>query len=141
VILVPFEPEHLDRLTVQRSQEWLAQNFSDAEYGKSLTAAGPCYTLTDGDHIAMCAGLVNMWEGRAQAWSLLARDAGRHMTKIVRVMKRFLEMQDIRRIEAVVDNGFEPGHRMIRLLGFAHEGLMRGYLPDGRDAVLYARIQ
>jgi RimJ/RimL family protein N-acetyltransferase len=84
---------------------------------------------------------VNMWDNRAQAWALIAAGAGRHFVRMFRAMKSFLELQDIRRIEATVDARFEQGHRMMRMLGFEYEGLMRAYLPDGRDCALYGRVR
>lgn len=141
MILVPFKPEHLKLLVLQDSQAWMQPMIEGPEYGAALHTAGPCYTLTDGSSVAMCAGLVNMWENRAQAWSLMSAHAGRHMLKIARIMRGFLDLQDIRRIEAVVDADFVQGHRLIQILGFEREGLMRAYLPDGRDTVLYSRVR
>lgn len=142
MIVVPFQPVHLDRLELQGSQAWLGEVL-DPSYGAAMKAAGPCYTALDGERVVACAGIVNMWENRAHAWALIAHDAGRHFVAVVRAIQRFLDMQDIRRIETTVDVGFEQGHRMIKMLGFTLETPepMRAYTPDGRDCYLYARIR
>jgi hypothetical protein len=140
MLIVPFEPAHLHTLVLQEAQAWMGPMLKD-DYGDALKKSGPCFTATEGDEIIVCAGLVNMWENRSQAWALISQDAGRHFVRIFRAMRSFLDLQDTRRIEATVDAKFQQGHRLMRMLGFQHEGLMRAYLPDGRDASLYGRIR
>lgn len=139
--LIPFEPAHLRFLVLQDAQSWMSPML-DKDYGEYLSKAGQCFTFQHQEKVLGCAGLVNMWENRAQAWSLLSKDAGQHFVGIFRAMLSFLNLQDIRRIEATVDAGFEQGHRMMRMLGFKIETPepMRAYLPDGRDCHLYARV-
>lgn len=138
--VVPFQPAHLRALVLQNAQAWM-QPMLDGDYGDALVRSGPCFTLEDEGEVIACSGVVNMWENRAQAWALISQGAGQHFVRIFRAMRSFLELQDTRRIEATVDANFEQGHRMIRMLGFRHEGLMRSYLPDGRDCDLYARVR
>lgn len=142
MIVIPFDPAHIDRLELQGAQPWIGE-MRDPGYARALKDAGPCYTAIDGDRIVACAGLVNVWENRAHAWALIAHDAGRNFVAMFRAMQRFLDLQDTRRIEATVDAGFEQGHRMIRMLGFTLETPepMRAYTPDGRDCHLYARVR
>lgn len=139
--IVPFEPSHLRHLILQDSQAWLSPML-DANYGEYLRRGGPCFTARDGDTVLVCSGMVNVWENRAIAWAIMSKDCGRHFVRIFRAIRSFLEMQDIRRIEATVDAGFEQGHRLMQMLGFRLETSepMRAYLPDGRDCHLYARV-
>lgn len=141
MILVPFKPEHLQMLVLQDAQAWMQPMLEDPGYGAALVDAGPCWTLTDGQSVAMCVGLVRMWENRGQAWALMSAHAGRHMVQAMRMMRGLMDLLPERRIEAVVDADFEQGHRMIRMLGFLKEGVMRAYLPDGRDVAIYARVR
>lgn len=138
--VVPFQPVHLRALVLQEAQAWMQPLLRD-DYGSTLVKAGPCFTLADGDEVIACSGVVNMWENRAQAWALISQGAGAHFVRIFRAMRSFLELQDTHRIEATVDTNFEQGHRLMRMLGFQHEGLMRAYLPDGRNCDLYARVR
>lgn len=138
--IVPFEPVHLRALVLQEAQAWM-QPMLQADYGDSLKRSGPCFTLAEGEDVVVCAGLVNLWDHRAQAWALVSGAAGRHFVRIFRAMRSFLDLQETRRIEATVDARFDQGHRLMRMLGFQHEGLMRAYLMDGRDCDLYARVR
>lgn len=139
--VVPFDPAHLHSMALQSSQSWMEPMLKNPSYGEFLKSAGACITIMNGDHVVACGGLVNMWENRAQVWSLISHDAGRHFVRVVRVMQSFLDLQDIRRIEATVDADFEQGHRLIHMLGFKYEGLMPAYLPNGRDCCLYGRVK
>jgi hypothetical protein len=139
--IVPFKSAHLRALALQEAQAWMGPMLLDNGYGVALKNGGPCFTLLDGDDVIICSGIVHVWENRAQAWALISGDAGQHFVRIFRAMRSFLELQDTRRIEATVDPDFEQGHRLMRMLGFQHEGLMRAYLTDGRDACLYGRVK
>jgi hypothetical protein len=138
--IVPFKPEHISTLVLQDAQSWMGPMLKP-EYGVALQKGGPCFTALDGDRVLGCAGVVKMWEGRDQAWALLARDCGGHFIGIYRGIRRFLELHDTRRIEATVDARFDAGHRLMRLLGFKREGTMLAYLADGRDCDLYSLVR
>lgn len=139
--IVPFEPGHLRSLVLQDAQTWMSSVLMDEHYGISLKNSGPCFTLENNGDVIACAGLVHMWENRDQAWALISRDAGKNFVRMFRAMQSFLDLQDTRRIEATVDAKFLQGHRLMRMLGFEYEGLMRAYLSDGRDCALYARLK
>lgn len=139
--VVKFRPAHLDELRLQPSQEYLAAFVGRPGYGQELVDAGPCYTARRDGKIICCAGVVELWKGRASAWALLSWDAGQSMRPLHREVQRFLDRCDIRRVEAYVYPGFEPGHRWARMLGFEREGFMRAFHLDGSDMVMYARIQ
>lgn len=111
------------------------------EYAEQLRKAGPCFTALDGDEVLACSGVVRVWPGRDMAWALISAHAGKRFVKIYRAIKRFLELHPTRRVEATVDVDFEEGHRLMKMLGFEYEGLVRAYMPDGRDMCLYARVK
>lgn len=116
--------------------------FDNPEYGPSLKAAGPCYSLVDEDGgVYACSGLAKQWENRASAWALISTEAGKHFYMIHKAVRRGILLHHFRRIEATVDVGFEQGYRWMKLLGFEYEGRMRAYTPDGRDCDLFARVQ
>lgn len=139
--IVAYQPEHLQTLVLQQAQAWMSPMLTDPKYAESLRRAGPAFTALDGNRVIACAGVVRMWENRDSAWALLDQDCGRQFIGIYRGMQRFLDLHDTRRVEASVDSRFEAGHRLMGMLGFKREGIMRAYLPDGRDCDLYARIK
>jgi hypothetical protein len=139
--VVKFRPAHLDELRLQPSQEYLSAFVGRPGYGQELVEAGPCYTVRRDGKIICCAGVVNLWTGRASAWALLSWDAGKSMRPLHREVLKFLDRCEIRRVEAYVYPAFEPGHRWARMLGFEFEGLMRAFGQDGNDMAMYARIR
>lgn len=139
--VVKFRPAHLDELRLQPSQEYLSAFVGRPGYGQELVEAGPCYTVRRDGKIICCAGVINLWTGRASAWALLSWDAGKSMRALHREVLKFLDRCEIRRVEAYVYPDFEPGHRWARMLGFEREGFMRAFHLDGSDVVMYARIR
>lgn len=140
MLIVPFKQEHLDALALQESQAWVRSMFPSKEYRVAIQKAGPCFTGIHDGKVLCCAGLAHVWEGRAQAWALMSCFAGMNFIGIFRGIKRFLDMQHYRRLEAVVDVGFEPGHRLMKMLGFKAEGVLSAYLPNGADCMMYGRV-
>lgn len=138
---IKFKPADLDELRLQPAQEYLAAFVGRPGYGQELVEAGPCYTVRRDGKIVCCAGVAELWKGRASAWALLSYDAGRSMRPLHRMVEDFLDNCGIRRVEAYVGPDFEPGHRWARMLGFEREGFMRAFHTNGSDVVLYARIR
>jgi len=142
MILMPYRPFHLKAIEVQDAQSDAVGQIQN-EWAVSLEQAGPAYTLMDKNIVLGCGGLVIQWTGRAMAWTLLSKELTG--TKFLRAHKeatRFLNSQDIKRIEMVVDHEHIQGHRWAEMLGFEWEGLMRGYSQfSQRDCDLYARIK
>jgi hypothetical protein len=87
-----------------------------------------------------CGGFEECWTGRAGAWAVLSDDAGRHMVRITRAVKRGLELHSAERIETTVQAGFEAGMRWAKALGFEEEGLRRRY-HDGHDHVAFVLLK
>jgi hypothetical protein len=139
MIVAPFKPEDLRELSLQPSQEFLVPFLKRDGYGQELVDAGPCYTGRHNGRIVCCAGLVNLWEGRASAWALLSADSGRCMISIHRAVAEFFDGCGIERVEAYVVPDFMPGHRWARMLGFEHEGRLRAF-QRGQDMDMYARV-
>ena len=138
--IVPYRPEHLLRLALQESQQYLAKLITP-DYAEAL-AGLDAYTALDGDEILGCAGVVPMWENRAVLWAYLSPDIGPRFSRIHRAARRFVEGLPYRRLELTVDEGFEQGHRWARLFGFTLEcERMRAYRPDGGDSSMYVRIR
>lgn len=120
----------------------LAQR-DEFEHPEAMTMAfGHAWTALDGEEPIACAGVVEVWQGRAYAWALLSEHAGRHMLALTREIRSRLSRLPFRRVEMAVDAGFDAGARWALMLGFRLETPepMRGYLPHGRSAFLFARV-
>lgn len=134
--VVPCEAAHLLRIQPQRAQ------LSEVHAESLAAPAGMAWAALVDDEPIAAAGLVEVWPGRAYAWALLADAAGRHLLAITREIRSRLAAAGFRRVELAVDAGFAAGRRWAPLLGFHLETPepMRAYLPNGRDAYLYARV-
>lgn len=133
--VVAFTAAHLEHISPQAAQRSEVNSATTAaEYGQAWTA------LVGGVPIA-CAGLVEVWHGRAYAWALLAEGAGRYLLPVTREIRSRLEVSGFSRVEMAVDAGFIAGCRWAELLGFKLETPepMQSYLPNRRPAYLYAR--
>ena len=113
------------------------------EYGRKVLAACEAATILSNDGVVVAiVGVVVVHPGRALVWTMLARDAGRHMLGLTKTVKKLLQgFCNYDRVEATVRADFSPGHRWARLFGFERECTMRRFGPDGQDYDLYARVK
>ncbi len=141
MIVERFKPEHLQALILQPAQEFARSSLADRSFGEAL-AAGDSYTAIMDGRVVACAGVQSMWEGRGDAWALIARDIGPDgMHEMHYAVKRYLRASMLRRIEAACDATFLQAHRWLMLLGFRYEGPLAKYTPDGRDCLRFARVR
>lgn len=138
--IVPFMPSHLDNLLLQPAQAYMRPFFANKKYGTSLAVPDKSFAALDGDRVLACAGVLPLWEGRAEAWALLSPDLKRNFVHIHFATARFLGACGIRRIEAHVDAELGCAKRWVEMLGFEYEGPLRSFTPDGRDCLRYARV-
>lgn len=141
MIIEPYKPEHLDALLLQPAQEFMRPYFSDPQYRRALAVPGKAFAASHDGVVLGCAGVMPIWEGRAEAWALLGADLKNHFLAIHHATKRFLQACDVRRVEATVDAEFCPAREWIVHLGFRYEGPLRAYTPDGRDCLRFVRIR
>lgn len=111
----------------------------------SALAAGSGGVVIEGGLVLGAGGVIPLWPGRAGAWMIAGADSKpHHLLLALRWLRGFLdELQHdtaYRRIECTVKDGFAPGMRWAAMLGFAREGLMPGYAPDGSAHHLFARM-
>jgi hypothetical protein len=140
MIVRQFAPADLMMLALQPHQRALTAEVATPEYAGELAKHGASFTVADESGIVAVIGLIKQWDGCERAYAFLAETAGYHMLSITRKISDHLDKCGIRRIEAVVEEDFENGHRWVKLLGFHVEApLMEKYWND-RNAVLYARI-
>jgi hypothetical protein len=135
--VIPMVPEMVAAMTVQAAQN----GNIGIETLRALAAGCPSFMALDGDEVIAAAGIVQQWEQRAVAWSVLAPNLGIRMVAVHKAVVRFLDGCGFRRVELFVAVGHTAGERWARALGFEREGLARAALPDGSDAWFYARVR
>lgn len=141
--IVKFRAAHLKALELQEAQKYFHADIGSPDYGAALEASKYSFTALEGDTVIGCGGVHEVWAGRAVAWALLSQHAGPHFRTIHRAALGFMEQSPWRRIEAVVEGGFDAGHRWLKLLGFTCEtpDAMRAYSPSGVDFYQYSRVK
>lgn len=107
-------------------------------------ANGQCITGWVDGKIVGCGGIDIMWPGVGEVWMFLSYEADKQTVRAFRVIKKgirkLIEDNDLQRCQAWCGKDFTQGHTLFRHLGFKPEGIAEKYLPDGTDAILYARI-
>lgn len=142
MIIVPFQPEHLQQIDLQAEQSLAGHHLRNEQYTRSLAAHESWTGMIDGRVVA-CAGFITLWPGRHQVWAVISATIGAAgMLQLSKAVLRGLALKT-GRIEAVVASEFTAGHRWARLMGFTLETPepMRRWFPEGGDASLYSRIQ
>ena len=138
--IVQFKPEHLMALKLQATQA-TAQPLMNLEHGRMLREQrGFAETaLLDGEPLA-CAGVIEMWAGRAYAWAYLGELAGKHFRAVHRGVLSTIDRLPWRRIEMAVDVRDPGAKNWAWHLGFSFEGVARKWTTDGRDVEIWARV-
>lgn len=136
IALIPFKAEH-----------WQQIGQADKPFLDALGAAereGLAWTAIADGKVVGCGGIKLFWDGVGEAWAAYPADRRRWAFAIARITKRMLRTimreHHLRRVQAVVVEGFPCGMRFARWLGFTLEGRMARYAPDGQDAYLYSLV-
>lgn len=97
--------------------------------------------LADG-RIAAAGGIVRLWPGVGEAWSVFAQWAERYKRLMLIHTRRFLDEKmaayQLHRVQATLRTDL-PDSWLIHL-GFEKEGMMRMYCADGCDSAIWSRI-
>ncbi len=139
--IYPFRAGHLESLLLQPAQAHVRQFFTP-ELIRSYERAYS-FSLVNHDQTLACAGLIELWAGRACAWALLSEHIGAlGMLIVTKACMREFALARYRRIEAYVDPEFAAARKWMRTLGFKCEtpNGMRGFSPEGTTLDLYARV-
>jgi RimJ/RimL family protein N-acetyltransferase len=144
VVYVPMVASHYYYMNV-KGDGWLAAAkavsldqmlINQANLGTAVTC------LLNGQPVGMF-GIVELWTGVAEMWSIISEDARRYPKQLTLVGKAVCDIaaQSLRlhRLQITVRSDEEASLRWANYLGFEIEGLMRRYTPDGVDAYIMAR--
>lgn len=129
-----------DNIDLQESQSYMMDHIDNINVVELSKISDVWCCEQDGKIVAM-GGIVPIWEGRGQAWMLVANVAGVRMTHVHRVVLQKLVSSSCTRIEATVDVGFTQGVRWMKMLGFELESYMKAYRPDGGDMLMFSRVR
>lgn len=141
ISLGPFKPAHLYNLNVQEAQRW-TMAYIDPFMAQALEGMWSNTVFKNG-HPICCGGVVAQRPDYGIVWSFVGADVTAvDFLSLHRLVKTFIGSLPFRRVEMHVDCEFTNGHRWAKALGFSMEAArMRGFLLNGGDASLYARIK
>lgn len=140
MIVIPFEPVHLELIDLQEKQIIFDEVIKDKNYAIGLKEMGRAWSLIDEDSLncIMCGGIIDAGAGRGIVWSLLSKHARHNMLKCTReTLKR---LNGFKRLELTVS--FPEAARWAEMMGFTCEtpNGMKNYIND-ETHYLYSRIQ
>ena len=139
--VLPFQPYHVDMIKAQPAQ---AAELGDPTMGHLhlRQRLGPALSLRAGGEIVACGGIARANPQYGFIWAILGETSGRYMVRIVRVMRRVIDMVQMRRIEATTPAWFAAGRRLLEdFLGFEFEGEARGMGANGETHLRFARVR
>ena len=134
-----FETWHADKIISQGLNDKLMEIDASFEDNRicNYSKEGQAFTYFIGDKPVFACGIVQLWEGVAEAWVLCGINVFDIKFLAARTIK---ELQDetckkykIRRLQTSVKAEFKRGLRFATWCGFKTEGLKRKYGPDGSD--------
>ena len=139
--IIPFETDHLDQMADFGNQENLIRPMIDQIHEARYEDRGPAFSACVDGRVVGCAGLVEMTQYRAYTWAIISKqDFAQRFVSIHRAVKRFLDEQTYKRIDAQVAFDDTDGHRWMSLLGFRREVFCRSwFMPDGSAISEYVR--
>lgn len=139
--VVPFERRHLKEMQEQEAMSYLSAYLNN-EHLLHFENSHHSFTFLIDKRVVMCAGVLEFYPGRGEAWAILDKSCKKDFMKIHNGVERFLDLCPVKRIEAVIDTDFVPGHRWAKTLGFQMEApCLKAYRPNGKDCSMYARIK
>lgn len=99
--------------------------------------------IREDESVVGIIGHVDVWEGRAIIWCLVDKSMiGHESILLFRFAKNYFDAlikDGMRRLETSVRLGHAEGKRLMEMLGFKLEGIMKSFDPWGNDSYLYAR--
>ncbi len=141
--MIQFSSDHLDEMADFGNQESLIRPMLGQVRDTGYENLGPAFSACLNGKIIGCAGLVEVTQYRAYTWAIMSKqDFAQRFVAIHRAVKRFLDEQTYKRIDAQVAYHDADGHRWMRLLGFRREVFCRPwFMPDGSAISEYVRLR
>lgn len=137
-MIVPFEPEHLVNIRYQPGQ---AGGFQSRENAEAVAQGWCAYSAIHDGRALICAGITELWPGRAMAWAAFDYAARPVFLEAHRRTLLEIDRAPYNRLEMYVRPGFAEAARWAELLGFTLESCMKRGAPDGKDLLVYTAFK
>lgn len=142
---VPYKAHHAYQLYDRQIQEadfLLSAVDGWEEAATAWESAGPSFTLMIDGIPEACGGIVMLDDTFGECWVLIPRLVHGIIVyrAILRGLDDLIKQYKFRRVQALIVEGFEKGFRLVKKLGFAFEGRLEKYGPNGETLHLYAKV-
>jgi RimJ/RimL family protein N-acetyltransferase len=142
---LPFVPEHFDHLDFNHKEISVLSNVYEV---KSLIACqaqmGVAFTAFRHNRAVAIIGVVNIWPGVGEMWSVFDEEARSIPATMLRAGKGFgdiaIRYLQLHRLQITVRTDDNRAFRYAKAIGFETESVMRKYGPDQIDYLLMARF-
>lgn len=139
--LVPFRAAHLVGL------DWIERERTyqiGIQRALSTYESNPGWTLIHEGRTVAAGGIVIPYTGLGEAWLIAGPLASAHPLAIVRSCQRGIDEiafgKRLVRVQAMVLRHLDQGKRLMDVLGFECEALLRKYGFHGADMYMYAKF-
>jgi hypothetical protein len=144
--IVPLDRLLLD-FAIEGERDMLAARLFVTDQQRQLLLNEHAHGLLSRGIVAMAAGLIEWWPGRAEGWVFVHREARpREILYGCQAVKQWLDRiqkEDplkYRRLEIAVRRDAPYRETFTRMLGFRLEGVLEAFDPAGRDCCVYRRL-
>jgi hypothetical protein len=142
---LPFVPEHFDHLDIDQREVTLVAKGDQLKYmAASQAAMGTAVTaFMHGRPIAVF-GVVRIWDGVGEMWSMFDNQAREFHVTMVRGGRMFCDIAirylHLHRLQITVRTDDIRAMRYAKSVGFEQESVMRKFGPDKVDYLLMTRF-
>ncbi len=135
--LVPVKPWHIE---VLRANGDIDPKTYGPKYAKYI-CRGVGYTLIVDGKIRGCGGVMPLWPGVGDGWSLLSPWCREHPITLCKAFKGKIASlcKPYKRVQITVEEDFGQAVNFAKYLGFTYEGRMLYYSPDEKTHLRFAR--
>lgn len=142
--VMPFHPSHVDRIGLNKFDQQIFSALPDLKTRLQLVHQQRCgWTVFYKGKPALVMGLEYKFPTNYEAWMLTGQVAKSNRFALTRGAKRFFDRigprLNLRRMQIVVNVHHKAAVQWAEFLGFALEGTMTNYGPEGSDYYMYAR--
>jgi len=116
-----------------------------AELARAYAAAGPAWTVCNGEAVIACGGVVRFWPGVGECWCWAGAGVDAVPVAFVRLARRIVDAlgmeQGFHRLQLHARQDDLRANRFAKHLGFTLEGSCPGFGADRSTHNLYGRVR
>jgi len=144
VYYLPFVPEHFDHLDFDHKEISVLSHVYDIKSMVSQQAQmGVAFTAFRHNRPIAVIGVVNIWPGVGELWSIFDNQAREHPASMLRCGRSFVDIAtrylNLHRLQITVRTDDIRAIRYAKALRFETEAVLKMYGPDKVDYLLMTR--